>query len=126
MVNNADVSEVFQITSHKNKFEIRISKSETSTTRSGEAKFEILKTKYNRFVLCISNLFRISIFVFRISRVLIIHEYRCAEKRPRCFFKQVAAIVCGEFYQAKWAKALLASAMRWTFSRLVIAAPSRL
>ena len=29
-------------------------------------------------------------------------------------------------YQAKWAKALLASAMRWTFSRLVMAAPSRL
>ena len=29
-------------------------------------------------------------------------------------------------YQAKWAKALLASAMRWTFSRLVYAAPSRL
>ena len=29
-------------------------------------------------------------------------------------------------YQAKWANALLASAMRWTFSRLVMAAPSRL
>lgn len=28
-------------------------------------------------------------------------------------------------YQAKWAKALFASAMRWTFSRLVIALPSR-
>ena len=27
---------------------------------------------------------------------------------------------------AKWAKALLASAMRWMFSRLVIAPPSRL
>ena len=31
---------------------------------------------------------------------------------------------CG--YQAKWAKALLASAMRWTFSRRLMAAPSRL
>ena len=30
------------------------------------------------------------------------------------------------YYQAKWAKALLASAIRWTFSRRVMAAPSRL
>src|SRR5262249_1132641 len=29
-------------------------------------------------------------------------------------------------HHAKWANALLASAMRWTFSRRVIAAPSRL
>ena len=32
----------------------------------------------------------------------------------------------GRRYQAKWAKALLASAIRWTLSRLVMAAPSRL
>jgi len=30
------------------------------------------------------------------------------------------------FYQAKCAKALFASAMRWTLSRFVTAAPSRL
>ncbi len=30
----------------------------------------------------------------------------------------------GGVYQAKWAKALFASAMRWVFSRVVMALPS--
>ena len=32
----------------------------------------------------------------------------------------------GRLYQAKWANALLASAMRWMFSRVLMAVPSRL
>ena len=50
---------------------------------------------------------------------------RAAGLEPRAASRQRAATK-HDPYQAKWANALFASAMRWTFSRRVIAAPSRL
>ncbi len=50
----------------------------------------------------------------------------CAQKKSRQPKRGGGLCIRARAYQAKWAKALLASAMRCTFSRLVIAVPSLL
>ncbi len=54
------------------------------------------------------------------------NSVRARERRTDLGGSAGTANLNDRFYQAKWANALLASAMRCTFSRRVMEAPSRL